>query len=257
MRQIKDFFLTFSYLPDALVLIVQKRIWIAFIFPPIIFFTLVYYGEFLTENIKQVRIEPTSVDQLVWHLLNLYVVQLVGYVASEFSKYLVVMCLAPLIGFLSGRVEKILTGKTYDLSWRQLWIDLKRGAKIVVRNLVLQNIIVLALMLACYWLPQESKDITFGISSFIIGCYFYGFSFMDYFFERRKLGIQESIEHVRYYGGIAMAVGLVYSLLFLIPWSVGATIGPILAVVLATLCLVHKEESSETTEKEPETVVST
>ena len=68
-------------------------------------------------------------------------------------------------------------------------------------------------------------------------------SFMDYFFERRKLNIQDSVEQVRYYFGIAFAVGLLYSFLFLMPWGIGAVIGPIVGVVWATLTLVNKENS--------------
>jgi len=46
------------------------------------------------------------------------------------------------------------------------------------------------------------------------GFYFYGFSFIDYVNERRRLNIQQSIYFVSQHRGLAIAIGSIYSVFF-------------------------------------------
>jgi CysZ protein len=49
----------------------------------------------------------------------------------------------------------------------------------------------------------------------MIGFYFYGFAFIDYVNERRRLNIQQSIYFVSKHRGLALAIGSIYSIFFL------------------------------------------
>jgi len=48
----------------------------------------------------------------------------------------------------------------------------------------------------------------------IIAFYYYGFGFIDFMNERRRLTIKQSVKFVRNHKGFAVALGLVFTLLF-------------------------------------------
>jgi CysZ protein len=70
--------------------------------------------------------------------------------------------------------------------------------------------------------------------NFLLSSYFYGFAFMDYSNERKKLSIKESILFIRKNKGFASGVGSLFSLCFFIP-----VIGGIMASFLAVICVVN------------------
>ena len=67
-----------------------------------------------------------------------------------------------------------------------------------------------------------------------LSSYFYGFAFMDYSNERKKLSIKESILFIRKNKGFASGVGSLFSLCFFIP-----VIGGVMASFLAIICVVN------------------
>ncbi|MGL5891378.1 MAG: EI24 domain-containing protein, partial [Bacteroidia bacterium] len=79
---------------------------------------------------------------------------------------------------------------------------------------------------------------------YIIGCYFLGFSMMDYSYERRRMKISEGVRFTRRHKGIAMANGFVFSLLLLIPF-LGISIAPVLSCVAATLAVLEAAKQDQ------------
>jgi CysZ protein len=61
----------------------------------------------------------------------------------------------------------------------------------------------------------EIKEILIFSIPVAIGFYFYGFAFIDYINERRRLNIQQSIYFVSKHKGLAIAIGSIYSVFFL------------------------------------------
>jgi CysZ protein len=57
--------------------------------------------------------------------------------------------------------------------------------------------------------------------TFVIGFFYYGFSFLDYVNERRRLNIDESILFIRKHRGLAIGIGSVYTFLILMPVDLG------------------------------------
>jgi len=112
--------------------------------------------------------------------------------------------------------------------------------------------------------PRESP--VFYLT-FFIGFFYYGFSFIDYINERRRLEVHESIFFIRQHRGLAIGIGAIYSLLILVPVDLSAlfsihqifndtstgvprfllhlflwlcaSIAPILAIIAATISM-HK-----------------
>src|SRR5690606_4083313 len=134
-----------------------------------------------------------------------------------FSKYLVVILLSPMISHLSMKTEKILTGNTYPFSFNQLIQDIKRATKIVIRNLMWEYFFFLIILIVSFlgWENPRSSPVFY--LTFVIGFFYYGFAFLDYINERRRLDIDESIIFVRNHRGLAIAIGGFYSLLILVP----------------------------------------
>jgi CysZ protein len=69
------------------------------------------------------------------------------------------------------------------------------------------------------WQDPKSSPVFYLI--FVIAFYYYGFSFIDYINERRKLDIDQSVQFVRHHWGLALALGAVYSCMILVPVDLG------------------------------------
>ncbi len=208
-----------------------------------------------------------SVNDIVWHLLFTMVEFSIALVLMKFAKYLVVILLSPLLAQLSMKCEKIITGNEYPFDGKQLWQDVIRGVRIVTRNIMWEYFFfsIIYLIAALGWKEMRMSPIFY--LSFAIGFYYYGFSFIDYVNERRKLTVDQSILFMRKNRGLAVAIGLGYSFLLLMPVDISklfafseiskapiytisnmalhlvlwvcAAIAPILAIVSSTLAM-HK-----------------
>jgi CysZ protein len=157
--------------------------------------------------------------------------------------------------------------------------DIKRGAIIAFRNLIWFYLFVgLFLGVVSFFNLSTKSFIVFAIP-FIVGFYYYGFSFIDYVNERRRLNIQQSIFFVSKHKGLAISIGSVYSIFFLMyfyvyknfnelagsgmqfGWSVTlivlliiAALTPVLAITSATLSmneLIKKEKSLKINKNNP------
>ena len=65
------------------------------------------------------------------------------------------------------------------------------------------------------WEDPKSSPVFY--LTFVIGFYYYGFAFLDYINERRRLTMDESIEFMRQNRGLAIVIGGMYSILILVP----------------------------------------
>jgi CysZ protein len=147
------------------------------------------------------------------------------------QKYIMLIILSPILALLSERVDEIITGKKYPFDISQFVVDVFRGIGIALRNMFIEfGFILLCLMIS--WIPVIGW-IT-AIFLYIVSCYFYGFSMIDYTSERRRLSIGKSIAFIRSNKGFAISNGFLYSIMTMIPY-VGNMFAPIVSVVAATL----------------------
>jgi CysZ protein len=75
----------------------------------------------------------------------------------------------------------------------------------------------------------------------LVECYYYGFSMLDYSFERKKITVSESIYFIGNHKGIAIGNGLMFYFIQVLP-VVGWILAPAYAVVAATLSLHEIKE---------------
>lgn len=202
-------------------------------------------------------------DDTFWHkvldvLSNIgeygiaFILWIVGlYAFSKINKYLTLGLMSPVMTVISEKTEHILTGKTYAFDGQQFVRDIVRGVSLAIRNLIVE----LFLSIIVVWGANLLLTILFPplgvilsplsvIVSFFIGAYFFGFSTMDYYNERKRLSYFESVQSIRKMKGIALGNGSLFALLFMVPF-IGTAISIITCTVSATLAMYKEDQRIE------------
>lgn len=172
----------------------------------------------------QNRTLTTSADNmndLVWFFIHILIEISIALLFMKFAKYLVVIILSPLLAHLSEKTERILTGKKYPFVFSQFLLDVQRGIRIAIRNFMWEYFFFLIIFLVSMLGWKDPKSAPIFYLTFVIGFFYYGFSFIDYVNERRKLNVDDSVHFIRKRKGLAIAIGGVYSFLILVPVDLG------------------------------------
>jgi len=210
-----------NYFKGTKFLFKHKLYWF-FIFPIVLFIGIYWLGTYfknleseINYSLQHTTQKIETINELIWTTLKMMFFDALYIIFTQFTLYIVVVLLSPILAMLSEKIEKIITGKSFDYSFKMLANDIKRGAIIAFRNLVWYYIFVgLFLGIVSLFNLSAKSFIIFAIP-FIVGFYYYGFSFIDYVNERRRLNIQQSIYFVSQHKGLAISIGSVYSIFFL------------------------------------------
>jgi CysZ protein len=172
---------------------------------------------------------------LVWIVLKL----VFFFVFATIGGYVVIICLSPVFAILSEKTEEILTGNKYPFDADQIMKDVLRGILIALRNLFIELGYMLLIFILSFFIPVLGGIIG-AITLFFIASYFYGFSFIDYTSERRRMSIKQSVQFIRRNKGMAIANGMVFSFFMLVPF-IGTTLAGFVAIVsvVAATIAVH------------------
>lgn len=258
MRFLRNLIFGYKSYIKAIKFIHEHKMYWFFLIPAVLMLVIYKIGDWI-----QSRYIPTTADnmnEIVWFLIQVMLELTVAFLLMKFAKYLVIIILSPLLSEISMRTEKILTGNTYPFNFKQLVADVKRAMRIVVRNMMWEYTIFVVILIITY-IMSGSK---FGESplfylTYLVGCFYYGFGFMDYVLERFRMDMDQSIHFVRDHRGVAVALGSIYSLLIFVPVDVGilfnwsnfelvtflkhfglwacASIAPILTIVATTIAM--------------------
>lgn len=172
-------------------------------------------------------------QQLTSWILHIAIFVLTWYLYIKFQKYILFIFLSPVLAFLSDKTAEKLGGDKTQLSVAQFVKDLIRGFLLAIRNFCLE--MGLTLLLFLLGLIPVLSPFTF-ILTLIVGWYYYGYTLMDYTNERNQLSISESSTIIRSKRGAAIANGLIFELLFMIP-ILGFIVAPVLGTVSATIAM--------------------
>ena len=165
--------------------------------------------------------EADNMSDILWYIVRLLIDIFFGLTLMTFAKFIVVIVLSPLLTYLSERCETILTGNKYHFSLEQFWNDIKRAIKLAFRNIIRQYIIIIPIYILAWLLWKDPLKSPLMWLVFIVSAYFYGFSFIDYLNERRKLDFKKSIKFVRDNKGLAVSIGGCYALMIFGPVDLG------------------------------------
>ncbi|MFZ9028259.1 MAG: EI24 domain-containing protein [Crocinitomicaceae bacterium] len=263
MGFLKNLFFGYKAYFKAIKFIREHKLYWYFAIPAILMLGI--YG--LGDMVQHHKIEPDvhDMNEIVWYLIFLLIEISIALLLMNFAKYLVVVILSPVLASLSMKTEKILTSNKYQFNLSQLISDIKRAIHIAIRNLIWFYLLFLVIYIVCYLGWEDPKKSPVFYLTFMIGFFYYGFGFLDYINERRRLDMDQSIMFVRKNRGLAIAIGSIYSIMILVPvdlsalfyWSnfsdapmetIGrfflhlllwlcASIAPILAIIAATIAM--------------------
>lgn len=169
---------------------------------------------------------------VVWLLLKV----MFFFMFAFWGGYITLILLSPLFAYLSERTEEIISGKKYPFNPDQFMRDIVRGILISFRNLFIQT----GWMILFFILGFIPVVGWFGaLVLFIISAYFYGFAFIDYTSERRKMKIRDSVQFVRSNKWLAIANGTIFSLFLILPFCgvLFSGFAAIVSVVAATMAV--------------------
>lgn len=169
--------------------------------------------------------------------IMLWLIQMLFY--FSLFKYVFLIVGSPVLAYLSEKTEAIKEGKDFQINISQLMKDAVRGMKLAIRNTLWQSVYVIALLFLSFipvigWITP--------LIAILVECYFYGFSMLDYSFERQKLSPAASIRFVSNHKGLAIGNGLVFYLMHGLI-VVGWVLAPAYAVIAATLSLYKSRKS--------------
>lgn len=167
---------------------------------------------------------------ILWLILMLFYFSL--------FKYFWLIIGSPIFAYLSEKTEATIEGKEYPFKFSQLVKDILRGISIALRNSVWQSVYLISFIILSF-IPIIGWVIPFF--ALLIECYYYGFSMLDYSCERHNLTAAESIHFIGNRKGLAIANGLLFYLMHLIP-IVGWVFAPSYAVIAATLSIYSQSK---------------
>ena len=193
-----------------------------------------FYGaEYLTSVSTYIS---TIASGFVWVVMKF----IFFFVFAYFGGYIVLICLSPVFAFLSEKTEEHLTGNKYKFNGDQMMRDVVRGILLALRNLFIELFYMIIIFFLGLFIPLIGGIIG-SILLFFISSYFYGFSFIDYTNERRRMKLKDSVKFIRANKGLAIANGMVFSFMLLIPFC-GTTLAGFVAIVsvIAATVATHK-----------------
>lgn len=146
-------------------------------------------------------------------------------------KYLVLIIMSPLLAVLADKTSRLITGRKVPYTFGQLIRDIWRGFLLVVRNIFIE----LLFIVACFFLGYiPIIKYACPVFLFLLSMYFYGFSMIYFSNECYRLKISQSVRFVRRNNGFAIANGMIFYGMLIIPVA-GILFAPAYAVVAATI----------------------
>lgn len=156
----------------------------------------------------------------------------------------------------------------FHITFRTLCVLLVKSGTPTLKDFMRAQLRMLQISVVCWFLESVfsmiartaldlapfSNWLTPG-ATFIIQCIFMGVPILDNFTEQFKLGIKQSIQYMRSYVGVALGVGMLLQLFFVVP-VVGNVLGPILVSIISAITmyelsdLTSRRESAQTLEEE-------
>jgi CysZ protein len=160
-------------------------------------------------------------------------------------EFTVITLFSPIMALLSERCDTILTGREYEFTFDRFVKELLRTIGILATGFVFSSI-VMGLWFLISWIGNLSIISPYIL--FVLKAFFIGFNFFDYSFERNMVPIGKSWRYGISKPTLMIAIGAVFSLIFLLP-LVGVMLAPFITTIIATIYFLQKnpfENSSKT-----------
>ena len=238
----------------AFSLLAKHHLWIYLLYPLVLNILVFSGGMWLVSGLAETSLfyiqdvfglqnlasEDANLGHTILYWLLWFVFKVLYFILFAFlSGSIILILMSPALALLSERTEKIQTGNDYPFVLTTFLRETYRGILLAIRNTFFQFAIMFALFLLGF-VPVLGLIIPLAL--LVVSSYFYGFSFMDYYQERRKLSISESVRFMRANKGLAVGNGLPFALLLLLPFfgSIVASFFAVATTIAGTIAMHEK-----------------
>lgn len=246
MALFKNFSVGVDTYKEAHRLIIKHRLWLYVFIPGIInivlFATVLIFGIYTSRKTIECLFDFLGITgneegflhylySVLTFVLRLIIQIIFILVYMSIYKYLVLIIMSPLLAVLADKTSRLITGRKVPYTFRQLIKDVWRGILLVFRNIFIE----LFFIVVCFFIGYI-PIIKFAcpVFLFLLSMYFYGFSMIYFSNECYRLKINHSVRFVRRNNGFAIANGLIFYGILVIP-VIGILVAPAYAVVAATI----------------------
>jgi CysZ protein len=189
-----------------------------------------YIDKNLMPEILQGRAMRIALAIFLW--LSLLIAGFVSY------REVVLIIFAPLLGFLSEKVETAVFNKDpLPFNFKNLFIDIWRSVRIEAKIITWMVIITFAASFLAF-IPLAGVVIS-PVLIFLIQSYYNGLRFVDYTLERKRYSVQESAYFAKTNRARIIGIGLGFNLLLIIP-VIGWFLAPGYGAIAGTLGALEK-----------------
>jgi CysZ protein len=218
---LKNFILGIKCHLKALKFLNKHKFWWYSLVPFFVFSGIYSLGFYLgsLEN-QTLPSESDGMLESIWYYLFNGIVLLLSYALLNFTRYIVIILISPVLSTISQRTEKILTGNKYKFNLSQLLKDIVRAIKLSFRNIIYEFSFIVIIIIV-FWVIgmffKEHKNLISAIEKIMImmvAFYYYGFAFLDYTLERMRFSVEESVKYMRKHRGLAISIGIIFTPIF-------------------------------------------
>lgn len=139
---------------------------------------------------------------------------LIILVYLSFFKYLILVFLAPILAYLSEKTEELYTGRIYPFELKVFLYNVFRGATVAFRNVFLELFFTLLFAILSL-IPVIG--ILGPFLTFLAESYFFGYSMIDYYCERKKLNVSEGTDFINKHFAFTLSNGAIFNIVFILP----------------------------------------
>ena len=241
MSLIQEFSTAVSFHGKAFSFIRKNELSWTFLIPIALFLILLTVGLYsigeLTDYLTMKILYNYVYDGFVSSLLLILFRILFFIVVGMWGGYIVVIIMSPFLAYISEKTEKIITDNDYPFNLRQFVGDVIRGILLALRNFCMEMLICFVFFICSFFTAAMAAPFV-SVILFLVSAYFYGFSFIDYTNERRKLSVSESVHYVRQRKAMSCGHGIVFALLLYVP-ILGVALSSFYAIIATVAATMH------------------
>lgn len=139
------------------------------------------------------------------------IIKVVAYLLFIFvGGQIVNMLMAPVYSILSEKVDQHITHRTYETTASMTMSDIWRGV-VITFKCTIKELVVTSLLLLLNLVPVIGTVASL-VLIFLVNCYYFGYSFLDYAHERARRNADATSSEVFKYKYLAITIGALYAL---------------------------------------------
>jgi CysZ protein len=242
MKFFNEFGVGLGHYSIAYSFVKKHRLWYWLIIPCLLnllaffivgYFSWVYTGDLLEYLLMQIGVTGDSWWKVSLQVvISVFVRLIIIMLYLKLFRYIVLIFFAPMLAFISDKIQEISTGKLKPFTTSQFVKDVVRGVTIALRNLGMELLLTTCILLLAFAIPVLAVLAPFVI--FAVESYYFGFAMLDYRNEFMMISAKASREMINQHKGLILGIGSMFNIMLFVPF-LGVLVAPVLAVVAAGL----------------------